>query len=304
MAGSIVATGTVRLRRETPLAFVNDGRVRSIAVREGNSVRAGQALASLDTVAIDAAAVAAAAEAKRAEAELARQKRLLEQGWVARARVENAQAAASAAAAGLSSARFSQRYASIAAPADGIILARLAEPGQTLAAGSPVLLLGEFSSGYVLRVPVSAADAAALRVGQGGTVAFTDASLPQMAATIVEIAGRADPRTGTFMLELALPAREGLRSGMIAQARFAGTGGAGALVVPASALFSARADEGFVWRFDPASNKVSARLVSLGAVSDRGVQVLRGLAAGDLIVGTGVDRLVEGQKVQPVAARR
>ncbi len=302
-----VATGTVRLRRETPLAFVNAGRVRSISVREGDFVRSGQPLAALDTTAIDAATLSAGVEYRRANAELARQQRLLSQGWVARARVDTAEAVASAAAAGLSSARFSQRFAGISAPGDGIVLARLAEPGQTLAAGSPALVLGELASGYVLRIPLSAGDVGRLSVGQTATVNFSDGAAPDMAATVIEIAGRADPQTGTFVVELALPTgagiNSGLKSGMIGQARIA-QGQSGALTVPASAVFSARADEGFVWRYERVSKKVAARLVSLGAVSEQGVEVLGGLVPGDLIVRSGVDQLVEGQTVKPVAGLR
>jgi multidrug efflux pump subunit AcrA (membrane-fusion protein) len=85
------------------------------------------------------------------------------------------------------------------------VLARLAEPGQTVAAGTPVILLGEFSSGFVLRVPLSAADAAGLQRGVSANVVFRDGAAPPMAARVIEIAGRADPRTGTFQVEFALP---------------------------------------------------------------------------------------------------
>jgi len=294
------ATGTVRLRRETPLAFVSDGRVRSLSVREGDVVAAGQALASLDTAAIDASVASAYADAARAASELERQRQLLKQGWVPKARVEAAEAGASAANAALTAARFNQRFAAIAAPASGVILARLAEPGQTLAAGTPVLVLGEFASGFVLRVPMTAGDAAGLQRGTSGIVTFRDLAAPPMAARIIELAGRADPRTGTFQVEFALPANPALRSGLIADVRVARSAGSGSIAIPATALFAARADEGFVWRYDPASRKVAARMVRLGAVTQDGVVVSSGLQRGDLIVAGGVDRLIEGQLVVPV----
>lgn len=298
--GVFQASGTVRLRRETPLAFVTDGRVRSVFVREGDLVAAGALLASLDRTAIDAAAVSADARASQAAAELSRQRALLRQGWVSKARVEAAEAAARAAGADRTAARFTQRFATIAAPAEGIVLARLAEPGQTLAAGAPVILLGEFASGFVLRVPLSAAQVAGLERGVSATVQFRDGAAPSMAARAIEIAGRADPRTGTFQVEFALPASPALRSGLIADVRLPQTRNAAPLIVPASALFAARADEGFVWRFDPATRKVASVMVTIGAVTDSGVEVHSGLVRGDRIVGAGVDRLIEGQRVQPV----
>ena len=302
---AVTATGTVRLRRETPLAFLNDGRVATVSVREGDRVRAGQLLAALDATAIDATVMSAAAETRRSSAELARQKQLFRQGWVAKSRVETADSAAVSASAGYDAARFNQRFSAISAPAGGVILARLAEPGQTLASGTPVVVLGEFASGFVLRVPLSASDVAGVRRGQTASVAFSDGAAPPMAATVIEIAGRSDARTGTFQVEFALPASAALRSGMIGQVVVLQDGpqaGISApLLVPASALFAARADEGFVWRYDPSSKTVSARMVKLGAVSDRGVAVLSGLSKGDIVVRAGVDRLVEGQRVVPVA---
>lgn len=295
------ATGTVRLRRETPLAFLNDGRVQTISVREGDLVQGGQTLATLDPTAVNAAASAADARARQAASELQRQRELYQRGWVAKARVESAEAAAEAASADRSSAQFSRRFASINAPAAGVILARSAEPGQAVAAGTPVLILGEFASGFVLRVPMAAGAAAGLGVGQTANVRFRDSAAPVMAARILEIAGRADPATGTFRVEFGLPADPALRSGLIADVELPAAQGQSRLLIPATALFAARADEGFVWRYDAASRKVKPQMVKLGRVSGEGVEVQSGLARGDVIVASGVDRLVAGQKVQPVA---
>ena len=59
-AGSIGVAGTVRLKRETALAFNTSGRIAAITVREGEIVRAGDLLARLDPTGLDAASRAAA----------------------------------------------------------------------------------------------------------------------------------------------------------------------------------------------------------------------------------------------------
>lgn len=302
-ASATTAAGTVRLRRETPLAFISDGRIRSITVREGDRVGAGQLLATLDRTAIDAQVQAAGTRLRQADAELNRQRRLNAQGWVAKARVESAEAAAEAARAELSGARFTQRFATITAPTAGVILTRSAEPGQTLQAGTPVLVLGEFASGFVLRVPLPASRVAGLSRGQLANVTFRDGAAPPMAGRIIEIAGRADPGTGTFQVELALPADPALRSGLIADVNLPETAAAGRIAIPATALFGARADEGFVWVVDPKTRKVSPRMVQIGRVTPDGVELLSGLARGEQIVAAGVDRLTEGTVVKPVQTR-
>lgn len=303
LLSSSTASGTVRLRRETPLAFVSDGRLRSVAVREGDRVQGGKLLATLDRTAIDAQARSAASRVRQADAELQRQRELLAKGWVAKSRVEAAEATAESARADLTGARFTQQFAAIIAPTAGVILSRTAEPGQTLSAGAPVLLLGEFASGFVVRVPMPAGRVAGLRVGDTADVSFRDRAAPPMAGRIIEIAGRAEPSTGTFQVELALPTDPALRSGLIADVTFAGARTDAGLGIPATALFSARADEGFVWVVDPRSRKVRARMVRLGRVTSDGVEILSGLARGELVVAAGVDRLSEGAEIKPVQTR-
>ncbi|WP_448580488.1 efflux RND transporter periplasmic adaptor subunit [Thermaurantiacus sp.] len=296
----IIAPGTVRLRHETPLAFWTAGRVASVNVRQGDRVRAGQELARLDTRTLDMDVRAAQADARRAREELKRQETLLAQGWVPRVRVDTAAAAAGAADAALERALFAQKNAIIRAPADGIVLERLAEPGQTVAAGEPVLLVGEYRSGFVLRVPLVAADAARVRVGMPAQVRFPDASAPPTMGQLIEIAGRADERTGTFQVEVALPANPSLKSGQLGEVRIAAEARSEApILLPATALFGVRAGEGFVWRFDPVSRKVEPVRVETGAVSAQGVTIEAGLRPGDLVVRSGVDRLTAGQRVVP-----
>lgn len=300
----IRAAGTVRVRRETPLAFWTAGVVARLDPREGDRVRAGAELAALDTRTIDADVAAARADLARARAERDRQRKLLQQGWVTQARVDSADAAEGAAAAALERARFAQSKGRILAPADGVILARRAEPGQTVSAGEPVLVLGEARSGLVMRAPLAAPDAAGLVAGMPAAVAFPSGEAPAMTGRIIEIAGRADERTGTFQVEVALPAHPALRSGLIGRVEIARprtSEAAAPLVVPATALFAARAGEAFVWRLDPATGTVRASLVRVGAIGPTGVIIESGLAAGDRIVRTGVDRLTEGARVRVAA---
>lgn len=298
---AIRAPGTVRLRNETPLAFWTVGRVASVAVRQGDRVVAGRELARLDTRTLDMDVRAARADAERAREELARQKKLLAQGWVPRARVDAAAAAGGAADAALERALFAQRNARILAPADGIVLQRLAEPGQTVGAGEPVLVIGEYRSGHVVRVPLVAADAARVRPGMPVEVQFPDGSAPPTLGRLIEIAGRADERTGTFQVEVALPPNPALKSGLLAEVRMVvDPQGEGPIIVPATALFGARAGEAFVWKYDPATRQVKPAQVRTGAVHAAGVAISSGLSAGDLIVRSGVDRLTTGQSVVPL----
>ena len=298
--GSLAIAGIVRLKRETVLAFNSGGRIAAITVREGDAVRAGQVLARLDPTSLGAAAASARAEAVRADADYRRLADLGKKGWVTAPRVDSARAAAAAARARVDQTGFDLRLGVITAPAAGVILRRPVEPGQVVAPGTAVLTLGELASGYVLRVPMADADMARVVRGQLAAVTIPALGSQPIAATVSEVGARGDDATGTFRVELALPARPGLRSGLIGSARLhlGGQGPAdGAVSVPSAAVFAARADEGFVYVHDAATGRVKQRLVQLGPLGDTALTVTSGLRPGETVVVSGVERLRDGLKV-------
>ena len=126
---------------------------------------------------------------------------------------------------------------------------------------------------------------------------------------MVEIAGRADRATGTFAVEVALPADPLLRSGQIGEARIVarapdkGAGGT-ELRVPPAAIFGARAGEAFVYVVDRAARRVRLRRVAIAEVGDAAVRVTRGVAPGEWVATSRVDRLKDGMAVAPLDTGR
>lgn len=300
-AAIVSGVGTVALRREASLGFTSAGRIARITVNEGDQVRPGQLLAALDTTTVSADLARARAERVRAEAEFRRSSNLMAQGWITRPRLENAQASLQAADANVSAAQFQRANATITAPGKGIVLARLAEPGQVVAAGTPVLVIGEAASGYVLRVPLSDRDAARLADGVPATVTLAATGNQAIAGHVIEIAGRGDRATGTFVVEIALPADARLRSGQIGEAKITAARQTTAhLSVPATAVFAARAGEGFVYVVDRANRRVRLRRVSISEATDGGIEVTGGLTRGEAIATSRIDRLKDGMAIAPI----
>ena len=303
---SLLVSGTVRLKRETALGFNAAGRIAAISVREGDRVASGQILARLDPTSLAAAANSARAEADRARADYRRLAGLFDKGWVTAPRVETARAAAAAADARVQQSGFDVGLATIRAPSAGVILRRPAEPGQIASPGQTILILGESASGYVLQLPLSDADLGRISRGQPADVTIPALGTQAFAASISEIGARGDAGTGTFRVELALPARPDLRSGLIGSARLrlAPPATSGGVAVPATAVFGARADEGFVYVFDAAKSVVRLRPVGVGPVTDSAVTITTGLRAGEQVVTSGAERLRDGMKVTLPAGRR
>ena len=300
-AAEVTGVGSVALRREAQLGFTSAGRIARIAVNEGDRVRRGQLLAALDTTTVRADLARAGAERDRAAAEYKRSEALMAQGWITRLRMDNAKASLEAADAAVAQARFQTNNAVIVAPGPGTVLARLAEPGQVVAAGTPVLNVGDEASGYVLRVPLSDRDAARLTMGAPARVTLAALGGATMTGTVIEIGGRADKTTGTFIAEIRLPDDPRLKSGEIGDAVITATGTPDRqLAVPAEAIFSARAGTGFAYVLDPARQVVHLRQVSIGEATDAGIRVLGGLNPGERVVTTRVDRLKDGMTVRVI----
>ena len=298
---TVGGVGTVALRRETSLGFTSAGRILRLGVNEGDSVRRGQMLAALDTTTVAADLSRATAERERARAEYARSDGLMKQGWITRPRLESARAALLAADAQVRAAGFQRSNATIVAPGPGTVLARLAEPGQVVAAGTPVLVIGEEASGYVLRIPLSDRDAARLTLGAPTQITLAALNNDVIVGRVIEIAGRADKATGTFAVEIALPDDKRLRSGQIGDAKIVASGvGPTTLSVPPSAVFGPRAGDALVYVVDLSTSRVHLRKVTIGEADDAGIRVTAGLKPGEWVALSRVDRLTEGMKIAPV----
>ncbi len=301
---AITATGTVGWRRETTLGFTSAGRIAAMRVDEGDSVGPGQLLAALDATTVGATVSAARAERDRAAAEYARSAKLLEQGWVTRPRVDNAKAALLAAEANVRSAGFQSRNAAIVAPGSGVVLARLADAGQVVAAGAPVLVVGEAGGGRVIRLPLADRDAARLRIGAPATVRLA-AVEGELIGSVIEIGGRAQQATGTFTVEIGLPNDARLRAGQIGTVSILANGsGSMSLSVPPAAVFAPRAGQAFVYVADPKTKRVKLRRVSIGDTGDTAIRVIGGLRPGEWVATSRLDRLADNMAIEPLRAAK
>ena len=261
-------------------------------------------LAALDNSTVAADLSAARAERDRAEAEFGRIRKLFEDGWVTKARLEQSEAAARAARARIESTEFASRTSQIRAPGSGIILARNIDAGQIVAAGMTALVLGETGKGFVLRVPMTDSEASRVRVGMPAKVRLSAVSDTPIDAVVSEKDGRADERTGTFEVSFLLPASDRLRSGQLGTVEIEVSRGSSAtFAIPANAIFGVRTGEGLVFVVDD-KNRVRQRNVEIGKLTDKNLEILTGLAEGEIIVTSGVEKLRDGDLIKPIRAAK
>ncbi len=301
----IQGVGTAAWRRETQLGFTTGGQIAHMFVNEGDRVRRGQLLAILDTTTVQAELSAAQAEANRAASNAQRLGTLRRAGWVTKDRFETAQASAQASAAQVRARGFALATARITAPSSGIVLSRLAESKQIVAAGVPVLSIGEAEGGYVIRVPLNDRAAATTRRGAPARVVFEALGPAPLNGRVLEIGGKARQTTGTFDVEIGLPADPRLRSGMIGIASITASvqPATPRLFVPATAILSPRAGEALVYIID-ADSRARLRSVAIGETSDAGVEIISGLTGAEMLALSGFEKLKDGMRVNRVQTPR
>lgn len=293
-AGAIQASGLVGYKREADLSFNAPGVVAALYVDAGDQVRRGQRLATLRRTSGGSNADEAALARANAERDLARTQELYERGFVSEARLEDARLAVERA----------RDSSVLTAPADGVILRRRAEPALSVAAGAPVLSFGETGSGIVVRAPVASSAAARVRIGDVVIVRISGLDGETRQGRVSRVGAKGDSSTGAFEVEVEIGRAEGLRSGMVAAVEIgaaASPSTQSAMIVPTLSLLDARADQGVVFVVD-AQGVARRRPVRTAGVTQDGVLVIEGLAAGERVVSAGAAYVRDGEPVRIAAA--
>lgn len=290
------ATGRIEASREASLGFRTGGVIARIAVDIGDRVDAGDLLAELRSTDVDAALEAAREQRERAHRDLARAEDLLARQLVAREQVDNARTALALAEAALRDAEFTRRYTEIRAAAPGRVLARLAEPGEVIAAGQPVLRIGDTDGAWIVRVALADRDALAIATGTSARVDVRAAALDDVPAEVVRIGGSAGTASAAIDAEIgfAAPATS-LVSGLVADAEIA-IPATPLLTIPVSALLRAEAGRATVYVIS--GGRAEPRELATGRLQGQRIEVRDGLEADAEVVVEGAAWLDPGQPVR------
>jgi RND family efflux transporter MFP subunit len=314
--GTASLTGSIQAANEINQSFRIDGRLIERAVSVGDTVRAGQLIARLDSQNEETSLQAARAQLAAAQARLVeannnfeRMRDLVAEFAVSRAQFDQAEANRIAASSQVQAARSQVTlaenrlgYTRLLSSDAGVVTAQGAEPGEVVGAGRMIVQVArEDARDAVFDVPARIKDSAAgnSRI----TVVLT--SDPKVTATgrVREVSPRADPVTGTFRVRVGLddpPAAMRLGSTVTGRVRVGAVAG---IEMPATAVF--RTDrQAAVWVVDPQSGTVAARNVEVRSVDSSTVSVASGLQPGEVVVTAGVQALRPGQKVRVLEAAR
>jgi RND family efflux transporter MFP subunit len=293
----VAATITSRNQAEARARI--GGVLTALYVKEGDIVRRGQLIGRVvdqrlgfETRAYEAQTAAAQAESARAQADYGRIKDLYDHGVYAKAKLDQSEASAKAAAAAVNAAR-AQRAASaeaaaqglILAPADGRVLHAEVPAGSVVMPGQSVATVTAGQA--VIRIEIPEADARALAPGQTVKLVSEDLGSGSVGAAVVQV--YPDVTAGKVTADLAAPA--GVRRDLVGQRVRAEVqiGTRAALIVPRRFIVTRYGmDYARVLARDGAASDVPVQTAPGPTPGD--VEILSGLSSGDVLVRAGASR--------------
>lgn len=304
--------GTIAARYDTPIGVEGDGgRVAAIYVEAGDHVKRGQVLARLDVSVLQpqVANLQAALELSRAESDLAAAEYhravavgasgalSAEETERRRSSTVTAAAKVKVAAAQLAEAEARLARAEVRAPADGVILTRGVELGQTVTPGGGALFRLAEGGEVELRGQVAEQDLPLLQIGQAVNVRLTGTA--KVYAGHVRLLGAViDPQTRLGLVRVALAPDPNLRPGAFARAEVT-VSNAARIVLPQTAVLTD--DKGSYVLIVNAQNKVERRAVHVSGIVANGITIADGLTGREQVIATAGAFLQEGEVVKPVA---
>jgi multidrug efflux pump subunit AcrA (membrane-fusion protein) len=198
------------------------------------------------------------------------------------------------AEAAAASAEVSRKDAVIMAPYDGIITGRMIEPGDLAAPGSPFLVI-EQAGGLEVDVIIPEGHIHTIKQDQALDVIIPDVQEKALKGTVSAIVPSADPQSRSFIVKVALPVHEGIRSGVFARVNIP-LGDESMVLLPASAIVNQGQLTGL---FIVEDNGIARfRLIRTGRKTDGLIEVVSGLKDGVRYLVSPPPKLKDGMRVE------
>ena len=307
----------VSANRKAVLSFRIPGELDKFPVTSGIEVKEGEVLARLDDRDIKNEVAARQADFDLASSEFQRIKSLRAKKVVSQSEFDNANAALKAAKVKLQLAKDKLSDTVLTAPFAGRIAKTMVENHQYVQAQDPVMVLQDNKR---LEIKIQMPESIIGQINESEidrtyrpVVMFSSHPNIEYRATYKKHATEVTPGTQSYEVVFSMPTPKNfiVYSGMGGKLVFDLSrvikdyrAGAGHVVPMTAVLKDDSTGKVQVWVFNPDTQTVAPREVTLGRVTQSGVTVESGLKKGDQVVSAGLNRLREGMKVKPLTHER
>ena len=296
---SIHASGVFTTEDETYLGFKIGGIIQNIMVKEGDAIKAGQLLATLNLTEIKSQVQQAQIGVEKAERDFKRAGNLYKDSVATLEQFQNSKTALDMARQQISVLKFNQNYAEIRALKSGYVLKKLANDGQVVGPGTPILMVNGATNNWVLKVGLSDQDWASVSIGDKATVTIDTEKDQNFSATIRAKSEGVDPITGTLWVTLktnGIPAKK-IALGIFGKANIQPKKKTNAWVIPFDAVVEGNENEGFI--FITKDEKTAEKIrVKISGIAHGKVYVTQGLEDVKGIITSGNAYLNAGSAIK------
>ncbi len=292
---TLEALGTTRANESVTLTAKVTDTVGKVNFEDGQFVDSGAILIELTSEEEQAQLAEARVNLRDAENQWNRLKGLREQGVVSASDLDAAVARVDAERARLNTiiARLKDRL--VRAPFAGLLGFRQVSEGTLITPGTPITTIDDIAT-IKLDFTVPETALAVLAPGQtvlARSVVYGDRDF---SGVVSSVGSRVDPVTRAVVVRAIFDnADRALRPGMLMTVRLV-TDRREALVVPESAVIQI-ADESFVYALDSES-QARRQTIMTGSRRQGVIEVLGGLAEGDLVISEGIIKVRDGVTVR------
>jgi len=291
-------SGEIHARHEISLGFRIGGKVVERLVDAGAIVKAGQLLARIDAADTGLQKNSAAAQLQLIEDDLKRNRELRDKGFISQALLDSKEASFKVAKAQDELAKNQNAYTNLISDHAGVVETTLADVGQVVSAGQPIIQLAQDGEREVL-VAIPESRFSSLKIGMPADIEFSTDGLDaqnKYVGRLRELSPAADPASRTYAARVIMTNADAqVALGMTARVCF-GITNTGGQLVPLSALFQ-QGDNPAVWIVSQ-DGSVSLRAVKVKAYLDEGALITEGIKSGERIVSAGVHKLTAGEKIK------
>jgi len=297
----IQTSGVFTTDDETFLAFKTGGIIQKMYVKEGDAIRKGQLLATLNLTEIEAQVAQAKLSFEKAKRDFTRVENLYRDSVATLEKFQNARTGMEVASRQLEAANFNRSYSEIRAVNNGYVLRKMANEGQVIAPGVTVFQTNGAGQGkWILRTGVSDREWSMITVGDQAT-AKTDA-LPGkiFEAVVTRKSEGTDVMNGSFTVEVTLKnPGNGLASGLFGKATIQGSRKQPVWKIPYAALLDGDAQSGYVFATEDGKTAHKVNVV-VGSIEKDLVTIVAGLENVKTLIISGSAYLKDGSEIKVI----
>ncbi|MGM9506387.1 efflux RND transporter periplasmic adaptor subunit [Larkinella sp. GY13] len=295
----VVASGLVSSSEEAKLSFKIGGIIQKTYVDEGQTVRKGQLLATLNLTEINAQVSQAQFSNEKAERDLNRVKALYADTAATLEQLQNATTGHEVAKQNLTIAQFNQNYAQIRSTVDGTVTRKLMNEGEFASAGGAVFMISSTrKNDWIVRVGVADKDWARLKVGNRATITLEAYPDQTFVGTVSELAQAADPQNKLYDVEIRInPGAVKFAPGLFAKVSLQPAQSRSYALVPIEAIVEGNGKDGFVFVLTEDQKRVRKIPVQIGFIDNDKVLLTNGLSGISNVVTAGSAYLTETSTV-------